>query len=32
MFLSFGTRLGVYHVNAKIGEGGVRTDSCTKWL
>ena len=32
MFLSFGTRLGVDHVTAKIGEGGVRTDSCTQWL
>ena len=31
MALSEGTTLGVYQVSAKIGEGGMTTDSCTRW-
>jgi len=27
MVLSTGTRLGVYEVSAKIGEGGMKTDT-----
>ena len=32
MALTSGTTLGPYSVTAKIGEGGMKSDSCTQWL